>query len=41
MDFEYHRRAIEVVQPYLMGYDPHPVWIHDYTTAWLDKPEGD
>ena len=44
------RRAVDLrvppprdrgMQPYLMGYDPHPVWIHDYTTAWLDKPEGD
>nr|HEX4314361.1 ABC transporter substrate-binding protein [Kofleriaceae bacterium] len=39
--FEYHRRAIEVVQPYLMGYDPHPVGIHDYASAWLDREAGE
>jgi ABC-type transport system substrate-binding protein len=34
----YHRVAIEVVQPYLRGYAPHPVWIRDYSSAWLDLP---
>ncbi len=32
----YHQMLTEVVQPYVKGYAPHPVWLRDYTTAWLD-----
>ena len=32
----YHSIATEVSQPYLMGFDQHPVWLRDFTTAWLD-----
>jgi ABC-type transport system substrate-binding protein len=32
----YHRVAIEVVQPYVAGYSPHPVWLRDYSSSWLD-----
>lgn len=32
----YHRAAIEAVQPYLKAYQPHPVWLRDYSYAWLD-----
>lgn len=32
----YHRVATEVVQPYLRGYSPHPVWLRDYSASWLD-----
>lgn len=32
----YHEMATEVVQPYVKAYTPHPVWIRDFTTAWLD-----
>lgn len=32
----FHRVVTEVTQPYVRGYAPHPVWIRDYTSAWLD-----
>ena len=32
----YHSIATEVSQPYLKGFDQHPVWLRDFTTAWLD-----
>ena len=39
--WEYHRHFIEVTQPYVKGYAPHPVWTRDYTYAWLDvAPDG-
>ncbi|MEZ4358543.1 MAG: ABC transporter substrate-binding protein [Kofleriaceae bacterium] len=39
--WEYHRVAIEVVQPYVQSYAPHPVWLRDYTSTWLDlRPDG-
>ena len=39
--WEYHRHFIEVTQPYVKGYAPHPVWTRDYTYAWLDvRPDG-
>lgn len=34
--WDYHRLTIEVTQPYLRGYQPHPIWMRDYTSAWLD-----
>ena len=40
--WDYHQDTIEVVQPYVAGYAPHPVWIRDYTHAWLDVgPDGE
>ena len=31
----------EVTQPYVHGYEPHPVWGRDYKRAWLDVgPDG-
>jgi ABC-type transport system substrate-binding protein len=37
----YHARVMEVVQPYVAGYATHPVWLRDYTHAWLDVgPDG-
>ncbi len=40
--WDYHRVAVEVVQPYVRDYDIHPVWIRDYTRAWLDLgPDGE
>jgi hypothetical protein len=31
----------EVTQPYVRGYEPSPIWIRDYTSAWLDLgPDG-
>jgi peptide/nickel transport system substrate-binding protein/oligopeptide transport system substrate-binding protein len=39
--WDYHRLNIEVIQPYVQGYEPHPIWIRDYTSAWLDLgPDG-
>jgi peptide/nickel transport system substrate-binding protein len=34
--WDYHQLVTEVTQPYVQGYEPHPVWIRDYTQAWLD-----
>ena len=36
--WDYHLTATEVTQPYVKDYAVHPVWIRDYTTAWLDLP---
>ena len=38
--WDYHRLITEVTQPYLRGYEPHPIWIRDYTSAWLDLGPG-
>jgi ABC-type transport system substrate-binding protein len=39
--WDYHRRWIEVTQPYVRDYEPHPIWRRDYTSAWLDLgPDG-
>jgi ABC-type transport system substrate-binding protein len=35
--WEYHRHFVEVTQPYVHGYDPHPVWLRDYTDAWVQR----
>ena len=29
---------LEVWQPYVKGYTPHPVWSQDYRQVWLDLP---
>ena len=39
--WDYHRVFTEVTQPYVRGYEPHPIWIHDYTSAWLDLGPDD
>jgi ABC-type transport system substrate-binding protein len=39
--WDYHRLATEVTQPYVRGYEPHPDWSRDFTSAWLDVgPDG-
>ena len=39
--WSYHSQTTEVIQPYVRGYAPHPIWIRDYTSAWLDVgPDG-
>jgi ABC-type transport system substrate-binding protein len=38
--WDYHRVSTEVVQPYVRGYAPHPIWMRDYTSAWLDLGPG-
>jgi len=35
--WNYHQQLTEVVQPYVRGYAPHPVWLRDYSGAWLDR----
>jgi ABC-type transport system substrate-binding protein len=40
--WNYHQMMTEVTQPYVKGYEPHPIWIRDYTSAWLDLgPDGE
>ena len=34
--FDYHQVMTEVTQPYVAGYEPHPFWLRDFTSAWLD-----
>ena len=34
--WEVHPTATEVSQPFVKGYEPHPVWVRDFTHAWLD-----
>jgi oligopeptide transport system substrate-binding protein len=39
--WDYHRVITEVTQPYVRGYELHPIWTRDYTSAWLDLgPDG-
>lgn len=35
--WEYHRHFLEVTQPYVHGYQPHPVWLRDYTNTWVSR----
>jgi ABC-type transport system substrate-binding protein len=40
--WDYHQMMTEVTQPYVKGYEPHPVWLRDYSRAWLDLgPDGE
>ncbi len=34
--WNYHQMTTEVVQPYVMSYAPHPVFLRDYSDVWLD-----
>ena len=39
--WNYHRNSVEMRQPYVMNYYPHPVWLRDYRYTWLDVgPSG-
>ena len=39
--WDYHSVTTEVTQPYVRNYEPHPIWMRDYTSAWLDVgPDG-
>jgi len=38
--WDYHRLSTEVTQPYVRGYELHPIWQRDYTSAWLDLGPG-
>ena len=40
--FDYHPVTTEVTQPYVRGFELHPIWVRDYTNAWLDLgPDGE
>jgi len=40
--WNYHQVMIEVTQPYVKNYEPHPVWIRDFVGTWLDLgPDGE
>jgi len=34
--WNYHQMQTEVVQPYVMDYRPHPVYLRDFSEVWLD-----
>ncbi|MEM9071512.1 MAG: ABC transporter substrate-binding protein [Myxococcota bacterium] len=36
--FTYYPLTMELWQPYVKGYKPHPVWSEDYRNIWLDLP---
>jgi len=36
--FTYYPLVMELWQPYVRGYRPHPVWSEDYRSVWLDLP---
>lgn len=39
--WDYHQVASEVTQPYVRGHTLHPIWMRDFTSAWLDVgPDG-
>lgn len=33
--YDYHPTTTEVTQPYVMGFELHPIWVRDYTHVWL------
>jgi ABC-type transport system substrate-binding protein len=36
--WHYHAQIVEITQPYVRGYEYHPVYLRDYRYAWLDRP---
>ena len=32
----FHLAMVEVKQPYVANYKPHPIWLRDFRAAWLD-----
>ncbi len=36
--FTYYPLQLEVWQPYVRGYRPHPIWDKEYRNVWLDLP---
>ncbi len=38
--WNYHQMITEVVQPYVTGYAPHPVFLRDFTEVWLDVTDA-
>ena len=40
--YDYHPVSTEVTQPYVRGFELHPIWVRDYTHTWLDLgPAGE
>jgi ABC-type transport system substrate-binding protein len=37
--YDYHPVTTEVTQPYVRGFELHPIWVRDYTHTWLDPKE--
>ena len=38
--YDYHPVSTEVTQPYVRGFELHPIWVRDYTHTWLDLGPG-
>jgi ABC-type transport system substrate-binding protein len=36
--WHYYPIQVEIVQPYVKGYKPHPIWLRDFRHMWLDLP---
>lgn len=36
--FAFSNTVMEIWQPYVRDYRPHPVWKFDYRNSWLDLP---
>ncbi len=34
----FHLAFVEVRQPYVANYKPHPIWMRDFRAVWLDLP---
>jgi len=39
--WHYHAMKVEVRQPYVRNYAPHPIWVRDFRDVWLDLPRGE
>lgn len=37
--YAYHPIANEITQPYVRGFELHPIWLRDYANTWLDLDE--
>jgi hypothetical protein len=38
--FSHAQHDIVIPQPYVRGFERHPVWPFDVRRVWLDRPEG-
>ncbi len=36
--FLYYPQTMELWQPYVRGYEPHPIWARNFRDVWLDLP---
>jgi ABC-type transport system substrate-binding protein len=39
--WRFHAMRVEARHPYVMNYQPHPVWLRDYRRTWLDLPRSE